>query len=43
VFYGWSWWSVTPDGGVVALEERQTDTDVSYVLTRWNPDGSVAH
>ena len=43
VFYGWSWWSVTPDGGVVALEERQTDTDVSYVLTRWNPDGSIAH
>ncbi len=42
-FYGWSWWSVTPDGGVVALEERLTDTDVSYALTRWNPDGSVPH
>jgi hypothetical protein len=43
VFYGWSWWSVTPDGGVVALEQRQLETDNSFVLTRWNADGSVAH
>ena len=45
-FFGWSWWSVTPDGGVVALEERLTDIssgDVSYAVTRWNADGSIAH
>lgn len=43
VFYGWSWWAATPDGGLVTLEERQLAGDTSYVLTRWNSDGSIAH
>ena len=43
VFYGWSWWAATPDGGLVTLEEWDwNDATPSFVLTRWNADGSVA-
>lgn len=37
----WVWWAAMPDGGLAVLERKPGDEPST--LTRWAPDGSLAH